>query len=67
MGWHDPFGHLKHKLWPKEGSKVKLVCDILLKALNEGYNFASHLVSNGGLHRKLCAPKVVKIPGQNAT
>jgi hypothetical protein len=24
MGSHDPFGHLKHKLWPKEGSRVKL-------------------------------------------
>jgi hypothetical protein len=24
MGLHDPFGHLKHKLWPKEGPKVKL-------------------------------------------
>jgi hypothetical protein len=24
MGFHDPFGHLKHKLWPKEGSGVKL-------------------------------------------
>jgi hypothetical protein len=24
MGSHDPFGHLKHKLWPKEGAKVKL-------------------------------------------
>jgi hypothetical protein len=24
MGSHDPFGHLKHKLWPKEGSGVKL-------------------------------------------
>jgi hypothetical protein len=24
MGSHDPFGHLKHKLWPKEGSIVKL-------------------------------------------
>jgi hypothetical protein len=23
MGLHDPFGHLKHKLWPKEGSGVK--------------------------------------------
>jgi hypothetical protein len=23
MGSHDPFGHLKHKLWPKEGSGVK--------------------------------------------
>jgi hypothetical protein len=24
MGSHDPFGHLKHKLWPKEGLEVKL-------------------------------------------
>jgi hypothetical protein len=24
MGSHDPFGHLTHKLWPKEGSKVTL-------------------------------------------
>ncbi len=24
MGSHDPFGHFKHKLWPKEGLKVKL-------------------------------------------
>jgi hypothetical protein len=22
MGLHDPFGYLKHKLWPKEGSGV---------------------------------------------
>jgi len=24
MGFHDPFGYLKHKLWPKEGSGIKL-------------------------------------------
>jgi hypothetical protein len=24
MGSYDPFGHLQHKLWPKEGSGVKL-------------------------------------------
>jgi hypothetical protein len=24
MSLHDPFGHLKHKLWPKEGLGVKL-------------------------------------------
>jgi hypothetical protein len=24
MGSHDPFGHLKHKLWPKEGLHTKL-------------------------------------------
>jgi hypothetical protein len=24
MGLHDPFGHLKYKLWPKEGPGIKL-------------------------------------------
>jgi hypothetical protein len=24
MGLHDPFGHLKHMLWPKERSGVEL-------------------------------------------
>jgi hypothetical protein len=24
MGLHDPFRHIKHKLWPKEGPGVKL-------------------------------------------
>jgi hypothetical protein len=24
IGLHDPFGHLKHKLWPKERPRVKL-------------------------------------------
>jgi hypothetical protein len=24
MGLHDPFGHLKHKLWPKERSRVAI-------------------------------------------
>ncbi len=24
MGSHDPFGHFKHKLWPKEWLGVKL-------------------------------------------
>jgi hypothetical protein len=24
MGSYDPFGHLKHKLWPKERPGVKL-------------------------------------------
>ncbi len=31
MGSHDPFGHLKHKLWAKERLGVKLpICDALL-------------------------------------
>jgi len=24
MGSHDPFGRSEHKLWPKEGPRVKL-------------------------------------------
>jgi hypothetical protein len=24
MGSHDPFGYLKHKLWPKEGVGSKI-------------------------------------------
>ncbi len=32
------------------------------KALNEGYNFALDLISIGGLHTKLWAPKIKGIP-----
>jgi hypothetical protein len=32
------------------------------KALNDGYNFVSDLISIGGLHTKLCTPKVVGVP-----
>jgi hypothetical protein len=31
MGSHDPFGHLKHKLWPKERSRVKLYRPLKVK------------------------------------
>jgi hypothetical protein len=27
MGLHDPLKYFKHKLWPKEGSRVKLPID----------------------------------------
>jgi hypothetical protein len=47
MGLHDPFGHLKHKLWPKEGSGVKLV------NLDKDYNVASNFILIEGLHKKL--------------
>jgi hypothetical protein len=82
MGSHHPFGHLKHKLWPKEGPRVKLAiwfptiksqestqfrcvqvtCDTFWKVLDEGYNFASDLISIQGLHAKLWGPKVAGIP-----
>jgi hypothetical protein len=32
------------------------------KALNEGYNFSSNLITIGGLHKKLCALKVTGVP-----
>jgi hypothetical protein len=56
MGLHDPFGHLKHKLWPKEGSGVKLV------NLDKDYNVASNFILIEGLHKKLWAPKVTIKP-----
>jgi hypothetical protein len=30
MGSHDPFGYLKHKLWPKEGQGIKLSIWLLI-------------------------------------
>jgi hypothetical protein len=32
------------------------------KDLDEGYNFALDLIAIGGLHRKLCAFKVARVP-----
>jgi hypothetical protein len=32
------------------------------KVLDEGYNFALDLIVIGGLHRKLCAFKIVRVP-----
>jgi hypothetical protein len=34
-----------------------------LKALDEGYNFFSDLVTIRGLHKKLCALKIAGVPG----
>jgi hypothetical protein len=81
MGSYDPFGHLKHKLWPKERQsnwqfdsqplKVGNRPDFLVcrwraincwKDLDDGYNVSLDLTSIGGLHTKLWASKVVKVP-----
>jgi hypothetical protein len=82
MSSHRPFGHLKHKLCPKEGPEVKLpiwlstiknqestqICTCRWratyrwKAFDEGYNFASDLVSIRGLYTKLWRPKVAGVP-----
>jgi len=29
MGFHNSFGHLNHKLWPKEGLRVKLTISFM--------------------------------------
>jgi len=72
MGSHDPFWHLKHKLWSKERPlKVENCPDLLMwkwratsywKALDKSYNFVLDFISIGGLHTKLWAPKVVGVP-----
>jgi hypothetical protein len=73
MGLHDPFGHLKNKLWPKERLGVKLVVwlpDSLAfrwhatyhwKDLDKGYNGFLDLISIKGLHIKLWGPKVTGV------
>jgi hypothetical protein len=38
-----------------------VACDILLEALNKGYNFALDLISIKGLHTKLWGPKATGV------
>jgi hypothetical protein len=67
---HDPIGHLKHKLWPKERLKVEnrpnyLACrwhaTYHWKALDNGYNYSLGLISIKGLHTKLRGPKIMGV------
>jgi hypothetical protein len=46
MGLHDPFGYLKHKLWPKEGSGVKLTIWLLTIKIQESLWFPYVQVAN---------------------
>ncbi len=39
MGSHHPFGHLKHKLWPKEGPWIKLAVWLLTTKSRESTQF----------------------------
>ncbi len=39
IGSRDPFGHLKHKLWAKEGSGVKLTLSLLTIKSQESTQF----------------------------
>jgi len=42
MGSHDPFGHLKHKLWPKERPKVKLAIWLSTTKSQESIDFLAY-------------------------
>jgi len=75
MGSHCSFGHIKHKLWPKERPGVKLSIfgnwpDLLSlrqratyrwKGLDESYNFALDRTSIRGLFTKLWGSKVAGV------
>jgi hypothetical protein len=39
MGLHDPFGHFKHKLWTKKGSKIKLAIWLLTTKIGNHPDF----------------------------
>jgi len=39
MGSHDPFGHLKHKLWPKKRSGIELAIWLLTTKSQESTRF----------------------------
>jgi hypothetical protein len=41
---------------------MQVACDILLKVLDKGYNFALDLILIKGLHAKLWGPKVTGVP-----
>jgi hypothetical protein len=42
IGLHDPFKHLKHKLWPKEGPWVKLAVWFSTTKIRESPQFPSY-------------------------
>jgi hypothetical protein len=74
IGLHDPFGHLKHKLWPKETREstrspcVQVACNIPLESSQRGIQlcFRPHL--NRRFAHKVMgpqswdSPKVVGVP-----
>jgi len=39
MASHEPFGHLQHKLWPKEGPGIKLAIELLTTKSRESTRF----------------------------
>jgi hypothetical protein len=49
MGSHDPFEHLKHKLWPKERPGVKLVVWLLTTKVRNWLDFLACRLRAGGV------------------
>ncbi len=78
MGSHDPFGHLKHKLWSKEGSGVKLprfkvlesprflcvqvVCHIMLESSQRGLKICFGPHINKRSTKKVMGPQSCRSP-----
>jgi hypothetical protein len=61
IGPHDPFGNLKHKLWPKERSRVKLPLKIRNRLISLLLGGVPHTVGKLStrlkLKRKIWGPK----------
>jgi hypothetical protein len=74
MGSHDPFGHLKHKLWPKKGPKVNMtiwsprfpcvqvMCDIPLESSQWGLQRCLRFHLHPRSINKVVGPKVAGFP-----
>ncbi len=73
MSSHELFGHMKHKLWPKEGlgplkvrnrpnpGACKWSVTHHSKALDESYKFASEFIPIGGLNKEICHHEVAGV------
>jgi hypothetical protein len=59
--WQFDFWSLKTKNQPNF-LRCRKLATYCCKALDGGYNFALDLIMIGGLHKKLCALKVAKVP-----
>jgi hypothetical protein len=61
--WNTNYDQKKGREWRlKVGNWPDFLAIYHWKALDKGYNFASYLIAIGGLHAKLWAPKVARIP-----
>jgi hypothetical protein len=59
--WQFDSQRLKVNNWPDFlACRQRVIC--CWKALDKVYNFCSNRIVIKGMHRKLCAPKVAKVP-----